>query len=143
MAAYNKFNVFVYHLGKGYHDLTNGNHDCKVYLTNNAPDANADVWKADLAGITEESNYAPTTANQDWTQTANITELTGEDITFTADGGNFGPFRYVVLYNDNATDGNNVDALIAWWDYGSSINCNNGESFTWDVPANGLIANIT
>ena len=64
-------------------------------------------------------------------------------MTWTANGGAFGPFRYVVLYNDNATDGNNVDALIAWWDYGSSINCNNGESFTWDVPANGTVANIT
>lgn len=143
MATYQKFNAFVYHLGRGYHNLDAGNHVCRIYLTNNAPNANDDVWKADLAGITEQGNYTATDVNNTWVQTANITYMNGTDISWTANAATFGPFRYVVLYNDNATDGNNVDGLIAWWDYGSAINCNNGESFTWDLPANGAIANIT
>jgi hypothetical protein len=54
--------------------------------------------------------------------------LTGTVVVFTALGGSFGPFRYVILYNDTATN----DPLIGWWDYGSSITCNDGETFTVD-----------
>jgi hypothetical protein len=145
MATYNKFNCFVYHLGRGYHNLDNGNHVCKIYLTNSTPDAQNDVWLADLAGITEANGYNAANVSQNWTQNNNLTELTSgvANVTWTANGGNFGPFRYVVLRNNSATDGNNVAALIAYWDYGSSISCNNGESLTWDPPANNLIANIT
>jgi hypothetical protein len=33
-----------------------------------------------------------------------------------------------VLYNDSATSP--LDALVAWWDYGSSITLADGETFT-------------
>jgi hypothetical protein len=145
MATFTKFNCFVYHLGRGYHNLDAANHVVKVYLTNGTPDAQNDVWLADLASITQANGYNATDIQQSWTQNNNITELTSgvANVTWTATGGNFGPFRYVGLYNDNATDGANVDALMCYWDYGSAISCNNGESFTWDPPANNLIANIT
>jgi hypothetical protein len=37
------------------------------------------------------------------------------------------------MYNDTPTSP--ADPLIGWWDYGSSITVNNGESFTVDFGA--------
>jgi len=143
MATYNKFDTFVYHLGLGYHTL--GTHKLTLYLSNAAPSNTADVWKVDCAEIDAANGYNNTnTCDCNWTQSTNVCTLAANnDVTWTATAGNFGPFRYVVLYNDNATDGNNVDGLIAWWDYGSAINCNNGESFTVDFPANKVVATLT
>ena len=133
MATYNKFQDFVEQLGKGVHQLHAAGHTLKIYLTNNAPDAAADAVKADLAGITEQNGYAPADVQQDYTESGGTGTLTGVDHEWTASGGSFGPFRYVVLYNDDPTSP--ADPLIAWWDYGSSITCNDGEKFKADFGA--------
>ena len=58
--------------------------------------------------------------------------MVGTDVTWTATTGGFGPFRYAVLYNDTHAS----DALIGWWDYGSSVSCANaGETFKVDFGA--------
>jgi hypothetical protein len=59
--------------------------------------------------------------------------VAGTDVVFTASGGSFGPFQYVALYNDTQTSP--VDPLVAWWDYGSAISINDGETFTVDFGA--------
>lgn len=133
MASYNKFQDFVEQLGKGVHQLHAAGHTLKIYLTNATPDAAADAVKADLAGITEENGYAPADVQQDYTETGGTGTLTGVDYEWTASGGSFGPFRYVVLYNDTPTSP--ADPLIAWWDYGSSITCQDGEKFKADFGA--------
>ncbi len=134
MASFNKFQDFAEQLGKGTHQLHALGHTLKVYLTNNAPDAAADAVKTDLAGITEENGYAPADIQNDYTEAAGTGTMTGVDVEWTAAGGSFGPFRYVVLYNDTAAN----DELIGWWDYGSSITCNDGEKFTVDFGASVL-----
>lgn len=133
MASYNKFQDFVEQLGKGIHQLHAAGHTLKVYLTNNAPDAALDAVKADLVGITEENGYAAADVQNDYTEAGGTGTLTGVDYEWTAAGGSFGPFRYVVLYND--TPAAPVDPLIAWWDYGSSITVNVGEKFKVDFGA--------
>jgi hypothetical protein len=132
----------VGNLGKGVHNLVAGNDACKIYLTNAAPDANNHVGKANLAEITAANGYNNAAITNNWTLATNIATLSGANVTWTATGGNFGPFRYVVLYDDTPTTPV-AKPLIAYWDYGSAINCNNGESFTWAVPVNGTIANLT
>jgi len=137
MATYNKFQDFVEQLGKGIHQLHAAGHMLMLYLTNNAPDAALDAVKADLAGITEQNGYAAADAQNDYTEAGGTGTLTCVDKVWTASGGSFGPFRYVVLYNDTPTSP--ADPLIAWWDYGSAITVNVGETFTVDFNPAGVL----
>ena len=133
MASYVKFQQFVEDLGAKVHDLQAAGDTLKIYLTNTAPDVAADAVKADLVGITEENGYAPADIQNDYSQSAGTASLTGVDVVFTASGGDFGPFRYAVLYNDTPTSP--ADPLVAYWDYGSSITITDGFPFTVDFGA--------
>jgi hypothetical protein len=138
MATFNKFQDFAEQLGKGTHQLHAAGHTLKVYLTNTTPNAATQTVKADLAEITAQNGYPSggTDIQNDYTEASGTGTLTGVDVVFTASGGSFGPFRYVVLYNDTPTSP--ADPLIAWWDYGSAISCNDGETFTVDFGASVL-----
>jgi hypothetical protein len=134
MAVFNKFQCFAGDVGEGIHDLRAAGHTVMVYLTNNAPNAANHSIRADLPGITEQHGYAPEDITNDWANVAGVGTLTGVNVTWTAAGGAFGAFRYVVLYNDDPAG----DPLIGWWDYGSSITVSAGESFTVDFGASVL-----
>jgi hypothetical protein len=138
MATYNKFQDFVEQLGKGTHQLHAAGHTLKVYLTNATPNAATNTVKADLAEITAENGYPAggTDIQNDYTETGGTGTLTAVDVVFTASGGSFGPFRYVAIYNDTPTSP--ADPLVAYFDYGSSISVNNGETFTVDFGASLL-----
>ena len=135
MASFNKFQDFVEQLGKGIHQLHAAGHTLKVYLTNDTPDAALDAVKADLAEITAQNGYPAggVDIQQDYTESGGTGTLTAVDVVFTASGGSFGPFRYAVVYNDTPTSP--ADPLVCWWDYGSSISLNDGETFTVDFGA--------
>lgn len=129
MATYNKFNQFTKDLIDGVHDMDA--HTVKVMLSNTAPSASNSV-KADITEITAGNGYtAGGTATTISTSTSSGTaKATATDVVFTASGGTIGPFRYVVIYNDTPTSP--ADPLIGWYDYGSSITLNSGETFTTD-----------
>jgi hypothetical protein len=131
MATYVKFQDFVEQLGKGTHQLHAAGHTFNVYLTNSAPNAATHTKLADLAGITEEHGYAAADIQNDYSEAAGTGTATAVDVTWTAVGGTFGPFRYAVIYNDSAADKN----LVCYFDYGSSITINAGESFKVDFGA--------
>ena len=132
MATYNKFETFVGDLGLKVHNLNTDTLEC--YLSNATPSASLDSVKADLAEITNENGYAaPQDVTNTYSETAGTGTLAGTDIVITAAGGTIGPFRYVVL--QNTTPAAPLDPLIAWWDYGSAITLNDGESFTIDFGA--------
>src|SRR5262245_33178197 len=132
MASYNKFEDFVEQLGKGIHQLHAAGHTLKVYASNATPDAAADAVKADLAEITAQNGYPSggSDVQNDYTETSGTATLTGVDVVWTGSG-DFGPLRYIVLYNDTAAS----DNLIGWWDYASSITVHNGETFTVNFGA--------
>ena len=136
MAVFNKISAFVEALSEKKHDL--GSDVLKLMLTNSAPIATNTV-KANLTEISAGNGYTAGGSAVTITtsaQTAGLYKLVGNDVTVTASGGSIGPFRYVVLYNDTATN----DELIGWWDYGSSITLLTGETLTVDLDAaNGIL----
>lgn len=138
MATFNKFNQFSEDVAEKVHNL--GADTLKVMLTNTAPVATNTV-KANLTEITAQNGYSAggTQATiSSSAQTSGTYKLVLADVVFTASGGSIGPLRYVVLYNDTPTLP--ADPLIGWWDYGSSITLNDGETFTTDFDAtNGVL----
>ena len=138
MASFNKFQDFVEQLGKAIHDL-DGTHTLKVMLTNSAPVATNTVF-ANITDITAENGYtaAGTATSPTWSETTGTAKLVCTDVVFTASGGTIGPFQYAVLYNDTATSKN----LIAWWDYGSAVTLQDGETFTVDFDASAGVFTV-
>lgn len=128
MATFNKFQDFIEQLGKGVHQLHAAGHLFMVYLSNELPLA-ADTVKGDILEITIENGYTgPKDIQNDYTESGGIGTMIAVDCDWTALAGGFGPFQYVVCFNQDAPS----DELFAWWDYGSAISCNEGEKFTVD-----------
>ena len=46
-------------------------------------------------------------------------------------------FRYVVIYNDTPTSP--ADPIVGYYDYGSSLTLNDGDTFTIDIGTNGIL----
>jgi hypothetical protein len=131
MASMTKAHCFVGDLGLKKHELNTD--QLKVYLTNATPNVTNSL-KSSVADISNTNGYAPADITNLYSATGGTGTMTSTDVTWTAAGGTFGPFRYVVLYNETATD----DPLIGWWDYGSNITLNDTETFTVDFGASVL-----
>ena len=132
MATFNKFNAFVEALAEKVHNL--GSDALMVALSNTAP-TSANAVLTDITEITYTncSSRAVTTSSS--AQSGGTYKLVCADLVLTASGA-VGPFRYVVLYNNTATN----KELIGWWDYGSSITLASGETFTIDFDGtNGVL----
>ena len=133
MAVFNKFDCFVENVAEKVHNL--GSDQLTLALTNTAPVAGNTV----LANITEITYTNLSTRNLTTSassQTSGLYKLVVADTTLTSTGGSTGPFRYVVVYNSTAAGG----PLIGWYDYGSAVTLNSGESLTVDFDGtNGLL----
>jgi len=131
MASFVKFESFVEGLAKKEHNLHTDT--IMVMLTNSTPNVATHTVKADLTDLSTANGY--TAGGSDSTnavsRSGGTVSVTGADITWTSSGAGFGPFRYAVLYNDTHAS----DALIGYYDYGSSITPANGETFTVDMTA--------
>lgn len=133
MAAYNKFNSFVEAVAEKAHNL--GSDQLVIALTAaaNAPVAtNTQLSNLTQISYTNLSSRNITTASS--AQTSGTYKLTLTDLVLTASGA-VATFRYVVVYNDTATN----DELICWFDHGSDVTLANGETYTIDFDGtNGL-----
>jgi hypothetical protein len=128
MASYNKIQQFAEDVLSAVHNSLAAGHTWKVYLSNATPSASADAVKADLAEITNENGYtAPVDVQNDMSETSGTATVVGTKVVITASGGTVGAFRYIVLYNDTPTSP--ADPLIAWWDYGTALTLQDGETF--------------
>jgi hypothetical protein len=124
MAIYNKFNQFVQDLAEKVHNLSTD--QLEVYLSNALPDPAADLVKTDLAEIATGSGYTgPVDTQNTGAEASGTYTLTGTKVVITATGA-MAAFRYVVLFNTTPA----TDPLIGFWDYGSSLSLQNGETFS-------------
>lgn len=141
MATFNKFNVFVEHLAEGVHNLQTG--ALTLALTDVSPSNNGATTLTDIAQISYTNLTTAPSANRivspvSSAQSGGTYKLTAtNDITFTSSG-SVSPFRYVVLYNAGSTGVSN--ALIGFYDYGSSLTLASGETLTVDFDqVNGIL----
>lgn len=146
MSSYTKINDFVEDLAEKVHNL--GSDQLAVALSNTAPgsetsDPTADgngqlsnvteITYTNLDGATPRNLTTSTSA-----QTSGTYKLVIDDLTLTASGGSVGPFRYVYIYNDDATN----DELIGYYDYGSALTLADGESLTLDFDGTDGVLQI-
>jgi hypothetical protein len=133
MAVFNKFDSFVEAVAEKLHDL--GADQLVIALSNVAPIAT----NTQLSNITQVAYTNLSTRNLTRTsssQTSGLYKLVIADITLTSTGGSTGPFRYITIYNDTSAN----DLLIGWYDYGTSLTLNSGESLAVDFDGtNGLL----
>ena len=143
MATFNKVNDFVENMAHGVHDLETN--QLVVALTNTAPASETSDPTASgngiLANLTEITYTNLSTRNITTTSSAETSgtyKLTLTDLVLTSSGGSTGPLRYVYVYDDATTTP--ADAIIGYYDYGSSITLNDGETLTIDFDGtNGFI----
>jgi hypothetical protein len=127
MATFAKFQDFSEQLIRGIHDWDA--HTFKVALTNSAP-VGTETGLSGITQITAANGYTAggNTTTISIAESTGTTTVSGTQVVFTASGGAMGTFRYYVLYNDTATSP--ADALVCYWDHGSAVTLNDGESFT-------------
>ena len=133
MASFNKFNSFVEALAEKVHNL--GSDQLVVALTAaaNAPVA-TNTQLTDLTQISYTNLSSRNITTSSSSQSSGTYKLILNDLVLTASG-SVATFRYVVVYNDTATN----DELICWFDYGSNVTLANGDTFTVDFDGtNGL-----
>lgn len=135
MATFNKFNSFVEALAEKVHNLGSDQLTIALTAAANAPVAtNTQLSNLTEISYTNLSSRNVTTSSS--SQTSGTYKLVCADLTLSATG-NVATFRYVVLYNNTATN----DELIGWWDIGSDISLTNGDSFVIDFDGtNGVIS---
>jgi hypothetical protein len=112
-----------------FEDMNLGSDSFKWMLTNVAPVATNSV-PGDLTEIAAGNGYtaggAAVTVSSS-SQTGGTYSLALNSCVFTASGGSFADFRYIVLVNTTVTK------LVGWLDYGSSYTLTDGNTFT--IPA--------
>ena len=139
MASFVKVNNFV---KNAVHDMDLESDQIAVALTNTTPGSESNDPTADgngvIANLTQISYSNCSSRNVGTTSSTQVSgtyKLVLQDLTLTASG-TVGPFRYIYLFNDTVT----ADPLIGYYDYGTSITLNNGDTFTLDFsPSNGVI----
>ena len=125
MANYTKVNSFVEALAEKVHNL--GSDTLKVALTNTAPTAAGTTKLADLTGGITTGFDGMTITTSSSGQSSGTYKLVLTDLTMTATG-SVGPFRYVVIYNDSATN----KEVICYFDYGSEVTLAKDDTFKLD-----------
>jgi hypothetical protein len=131
MAAYTKFQPFVEKLCEKAHNLGSDQLVVALCAAANAPVATNGVL-ADLTQISYTNLSSRNITTSSSSQSSGTYSLVLSDLVLTASGGSVATFRYIVIYNDTATN----DELIAFYDYGSNVTLADTETFTIDFGAN-------
>lgn len=122
MASLVKINSFVENRNNGKINL--GGTGLTVALTNTAHTATWDEL-ADLTQVSYTNLSSRVITVVSSTQTGGTYKLILTDLVLTASG-EVGPFRYVYIYDDASTG----DKLCWYYDYGSAVTMQDGDTFT-------------
>jgi len=142
MATFNKVNDFVVN---AVHNMDLASDQVVVALSNTAlasessnPSTDGNGILANVTQVTYTNLSTRDVTTSSSTQSGGTYKLVLADITLTSTGGATGPFRYVYIYDDTVTVP--ADPLIGYYDYGSSLTLNDGDSLTVDFSAaNGVL----
>lgn len=144
MAAYNKFNLFTQDLSNAVHSFKAAAQTFSVMLTNTAPVATnhlyGDISATELATGGGYTAGGISSAMSD-SSASGVEKVLATNVTWTGNGGGFGPFRYVVVYNTTPTTP--LKPLVSWYDFGSSISLNAGDTFTVAFDATNGFFTVT
>ncbi len=140
MASFVKINDFVDYAVEA---MNLGSDSLVIALSNTAPGSESSNPTADTNGIlgnVTQISYSNLSSRSltrtSSSQSGGVYKLVLADLTLTASGGSVAAFRYIYIYNDTVTN----DPLIGYYDYGSSLTLNDGDTFTIDFsPSNGVI----
>lgn len=135
--ALTKVDKFALNVGSKVFNLATD--QLKVALTNTQPTVATANQYSDLVSPLATTNLSGATpfniTTTSFTQASGTAKLILADLTLTATGA-VGPFRYVVLYSDTATN----KELIGFYDYGSSVTLAAADTFKVDFDAtNGVL----
>ena len=134
-SSFNKVNAFVENLAEKVFNLGSDSLSVALVAAANAPTA-TDSKLGDLTEITYTNLSSRALTVSTSAQTGGTYKLVLSDLTLTASGGSVGPFRYIVIYDDTATN----DEIIGYYDYGSEVTLGDGESITLDFDdTNGVL----
>lgn len=137
MATFNKFNSFVEAVAEKVHNLGSDQLVVALCASANAPVAtNTQLSNLTQISYTNLSSRNITTSAS--AQSSGTYKLTLTDLVLTASGGSVAAFRYVVIYNDTATN----DELIGWYDYGSDLTLADTETLTIDFDGSAGVLTL-
>lgn len=131
---FNKTNPFVEELAKAVHEFdtaANGGDQLKIALTDTDPTdsiANYSEIASPLAADDFDGTDPFDVTTTESGQTNGTYKLVCDDVTLTCTSNNTGPFQYVVLYNDSATN----KEVIGYYDYEQSITLHDNDTFKVD-----------
>ena len=136
MAAYNKYTSGVDALVKA---INAGTDAYKVALANtvNAADTSFTPGTTDLttgSGYTAGGNSAAVSSA---TTSGGVFKLVLTSPTMWTSSGTIGPFRYAILWDTTTS------VPLGYWDYGSSIQLNNTDTFTVTLDGTNGVFTVT
>lgn len=131
MASAVLFYPFVEALAEERHNLASDVIKCA--LTNTAPDRTWATYSQILGEVANGNGYTTggnTCTNVSSSQTGGVyTCVVADPATWTGSGAGFGPFRYLIWYNDSAPS----KELICYADHGSAVTRLSGQTYTADI----------
>jgi len=145
MASFVKINDFV---ANAVENMDLESDQLIIALSNTAPSSESSNPTADTNGIlgnVTQISYSNLSSRNLTTsssgQSGGVYKLVLADLTLTASGGSVAAFRYIYIYNDTVTSP--ADPLIGYYDYGSSLTLNDGDTFTIDFSASNGVIQLT
>ncbi|MGD9209255.1 MAG: hypothetical protein PVI90_00695 [Desulfobacteraceae bacterium] len=134
------FYCFSADLAHGVHNFSSDT--LKLALTNSAPTQATDDEFSDISEISAGDGYTAdgeTITVSSSSQTAGVYSLVTLGTVEWESTGTIGPFRYIPLYNDDATN----DELISYYDIGSNVTLYNGDRYTLDTAITLITYNFS